>query len=489
MRLPRLMGQVRLIDQCLTHGVAFIPVPADGDCLAWSLRYFMQDRVESARSDFTSKAARYASQTTRSCLKGMWEEVKDVGNWQHFFLAMYSDVALGPTTPKKSKKKAEEPVCIDLRTPPEKPKGKVTKRVDETKAVPFAEKPPSSPTLKVPGQKNMENLMDPGVPDLDAYVEVQKQKVPEDSGSKVPPASFSEGSKGDANVQSDLQGEMDEGSDDGGIEQFGKNRKTRRTRECKKRTKTKALLELQALKGCLARYGMTYATFQTFHIRMATVKKAATCEIEGWQPFCRSLQAKKEPLCKICVEFLRLHKVEMEEIERVLAGVGLEVAVPPPPMPPPTEKAEQPEDSGYEVCTKYVRERDPDIELIIQGAPGDQAILRYRCRVCRTKGQPKGKVNLLGKPVMKRIKYLLDRHLESDFHVGRKVLQQGGNPQPDGDVFGQEVIEVDCEGFSSFDEQDFHDLFCIVLFHVDHFPLGLVYLIPPTPSQPRLLRP
>ena len=74
------------------------------------------------------------------------------------------------------------------------------------------------------------------------------------------------------------------------------------------------------------------------------------------------------------------------------------------------------------------------------------------------------------------------------FTLAEKFYSKVAAPQPDGDVFGQEVIEVDCEGFSSFDEQDFHDLFCIVLFHVDHFPLGLVYLIPPTPSQPRLLR-
>ena len=73
-----------------------------------------------------------------------------------------------------------------------------------------------------------------------------------------------------------------------------------------------------------------------------------------------------------------------------LQGWALKWLYHPPPMPPPTEEAEQPEDSGYEVCTKYVRERDPDIELIIQGAPGDQAILRYRCRGLPHQGPTKG---------------------------------------------------------------------------------------------------
>ena len=439
----------------------------------------MQDRVESARVDFVTKSAKYACQTTRTCLKGMWQEVKDVESWQHFFRTMHSDVAVGPTTPQKKKKRPAEPVCIDLRTPPEKPKSKTTKHVAAAKAVPLTQQPPRSPTLKVPGQKDMEKLLEPGVPDLDGLAQAHKQKVAEDSLPKVPPASFdarqkacSEGASqaasqaaseaaSQAGAEGGFEEEMEEGSDGGLKNPFGKNRRTRHVRECKKRTKTKKTLELEAVKGCLARHGMTYASFQAFHIRKATVKKAASCQIEGWQPFCRALHVKKMPECPICLEFLRVHNLEMKEIESVLAGVGFEVAVPPPPMPPPAEEAEETEEVNFEACVKYVKERDPHIDLIVEGVPGKTAILRYRCRLCRTKTQPEGKVNLLGKPVMKRIRYLLERHIVCDSHVGKRADLDGDKPGPD-DVEGGDVIQVDCEGCLSFDEQDFHDRVCIV---------------------------
>ena len=96
----------------------------------------------------------------------------------------------------------------------------------------------------------------------------------------------------------------------------------------------------------------------------------------------------------------------------------------------------------------YVKERDPDIQLIVQGAPGDQAILRYRCKLCKTNGQPQGKVNLLGTPVMQRVRWLLERHIGSDYHVGRKARREGG---PDGDAENP-TVKVDCSGFLSLDE-------------------------------------
>lgn len=192
-QLPIRLKSHRSLIQTLVdeHGIAMIPVPSDGNCLAWGLRLFISNRSESSTTDFTSKNAKTSHMLARKCLSHMWEEAADEPIWQWIFRHIYADVDIsqpnGPamTPTKKNKSKAQE-APVDLPAPPESKK-KVA-RVSQTRGVPLSQPAPASPSLKGPSQKKMEALLEPGIPNVEGDFQKVMNTVPEQP--HVQPASF-----------------------------------------------------------------------------------------------------------------------------------------------------------------------------------------------------------------------------------------------------------------------------------------------------------
>lgn len=63
-------------------------------------------------------------------------------------------------------------------------------------------------------------------------------------------------------------------------------------------------------------------------------------------------------------------------------------------------------------CIEFIKSKGPVIELIEDGGK-----LSYRCLACVSRGQPHGKVNLLGKADIRSVEYYLNQHLQCATHV------------------------------------------------------------------------
>ena len=134
--------------------MAIFEVPADGNCMVWSLRSLFMTKNA---SDFHTKTAKREAAKIRSAVADAWLQVKDRPMWQKLFKAFcagpYEEKAQAPVTPpKKPKTKPSQPEHAPLDTPP-RPEPAASKRVAGAAPVPICDKAnKSSPELMQPGE-------------------------------------------------------------------------------------------------------------------------------------------------------------------------------------------------------------------------------------------------------------------------------------------------------------------------------------------------
>ena len=121
--------------------------------------------------------------------------------------------------------------------------------------------------------------------------------------------------------------------------------------------------------------------------------------------------------------------ISLDELDAVLEKGPSDDKPPKPPAPDgatetetvkPKRQRRTEMDDEYDKCVAYVA-KFPEVELI--EGPGRQW-LKYRCTVCVTRRQKQGKVNKLGKPILRECQHYLHQHLDSHEHQRRKLRHE-----------------------------------------------------------------
>ena len=80
-----------------------------------------------------------------------------------------------------------------------------------------------------------------------------------------------------------------------------------------------------------------------------------------------------------------------------------------------------------EACKKYIENMPlKEFELIVEGT-SEKPVVKYKCFICTTKGQPDGKLNHLGKPSLNSLKRYLHVHSQSYLHVQNRAIRASQN--------------------------------------------------------------
>lgn len=184
---------MRLQELCDGSGIALVPVPADGNCLAWALHVLLVGLQHYMGAD--DQNLNQEQQFVRTMIKGAWESNQDSDVWQLLFQAYYPEhctdpVGATPLTPEKKDGGTAAPgeAPVDLITPPRtdlpETMKKSRKRIGEAKAMGFgkAKQGPSSETpVKKPTTTKYSRLlekMEKGVPDLEeAFYEAMSSEA------------------------------------------------------------------------------------------------------------------------------------------------------------------------------------------------------------------------------------------------------------------------------------------------------------------------
>lgn len=420
---PRLLNRIRLIDKLDSEmQAAPIFVPGDGNCMVWSLKYFLKERVASAKSDFTSKDALGEMKQVRTMIKNMWISVANTEEWQHLFVRCCQNVQNVLETPRKNTKRktSVDDGGIDIVTPPrvspEPEKGRAERtRVSETRWVPFGKPQPKSSTLRAPGTGKMQACLEPNVPDLeDAFHQVQ-QKVPENRDC----------------LQVDFGDDVED--DFGEIhEPMGARstvRKKHFTRTCKSKIVTKKELTDQAFKELLGQRKVSYHAFLAFHRQHAKVKEAAVRPKGGYAFLTQTLRSNTWPECDLCRSFLDSCNLSQDKVQEAHAGFAQAdlLASHGAPKADPADDLLKGNQDQLEACKKYIENMPlKEFELIVEGT-SEKPVVKYKCFICTTKGQPDGKLNHLGKPSLNSLKRYLHVHSQSYLHVQNRAIRASQN--------------------------------------------------------------
>eukprot|EP00435_Cladocopium_sp_Y103_P058102 s1370_g20.t1 len=431
-----------LCNKCAAQGIALIEVPADGNCLAWSLGTLFCGVP--FPEEYTSKKAFNAMKRVRSMIASAWQIRKDEAAWQVLFNAFCADQNF-PETPKKKKKKSQQPVQSpdnkgkadksakkanqsqdgDLATPPrpDDPRKKPgVKRIEGAKPVPLTvrENPPSA-DFAYPGAKRL-RVMEPEAPDLEeAFHQVMQVPPPQD------PTAVGVEDVDETMLADDLT----------------KARKRKHhERACKSRTKSEAELKAKKLDRILAGYGVTYQSFLSCHRKEAYVKKAATCESGWWKNLKAVIVAGKVLTCPACCKLISATGLTLDAIQDAMNAESTDY------LPKLQKTAEKEPDTkegddgdggdgddadDVDVRTKILKYLDtlkPTIEVVDPNGPP----ILYRCTICVNAHQPDGKVNKLSRLNYKQCLYLMNQHLTSPGHIGKldekKIEDQNMQQEP-----------------------------------------------------------
>lgn len=431
-------------------GAAAVPVPADGNCMAWSMRYFLKERVESSRTDFKTKKAKEEMMRVRKMAQSVWENVAHDALWQNLFGNCCQDIpANAPSTPTNEPKDPVPATAPDetLATPPRvAKKAKIEQgvsRLDAAKPASFgkATAVPKDAALKAPGQKAVEDVLEPSVPNLEDEISRMHEAVPKPETDEA--------------IVAFAGPDLDEVPDDSRIATRPRFSRSAHERQWKSKPISKKMVEKAAFEKMLGTHQITYANWQACHSQRATLKKARVCTDAGFARMKTNLREGILPHCQACVDLLQFHDVTLEKVQYVISNCG-------EPPEAPGKRGEQGADpgkgkreNGYTACVEYVKDHGlGEVELITEGT-AEKPILKYRCTLCRTKHQPKGKLNHLGPPVLKNVEYFVQRHLNCPTHLAKREKRTSGA------VPTYQPAKIPCPGCS--------DLFHLILFYFDIF--------------------
>ena len=450
----RLEGWISLNERCAKNGLAILDVPGDGNCMLWSLRaLLLGPRVV---ADCSNKAAKKQAMQCRKLMKYSWMEKCEDGRWQDLFKILCCEYAggpelLNPVTPTKGEKgppemhpeasasdqgptinPEEEPALATPPRPEPKKKSSVP-RAGKSAAVPITKKSfPASPVLMQPRKKRKPTLVEPECPDVEeAYHDIQ-MKV--DEQLQVVQRSVGCNDVDPSACEPEM---LDSDSEDRARQ--GQRKRKYHTREKNKREKPNREVALEDLVPWLARHGVRYHTWQTFHKAGAGHFKAGACTFGKWKQFTEKLIAEDNtPPCEVCASFLMRKKhVRLDLISKyVREGFPKqerkdlkadESQVEQKKAEEADVHVDESELSWWEQCVNLVRSYSPVLEPVFGPGP----LLRYQCTVCTTKKQKEGKINKLGSSecmkdegALKKCKFLLNQHLDSATHVGRLQERQ-----------------------------------------------------------------
>ena len=198
------------------------------------------------------------------------------------------------------------------------------------------------------------------------------------------------------------------------------------SRSCKSRVVTQKALTDLAFKELLAQHKVSYHAFLSYHRDHAKIKKATVCASGGYSNLTQALRANNWPKCGVCQGFLFSCNLSREAVQEALAGFAqadLHASHGAPQHDPEEAEVEEGAEGQLEACKKYVEKQSPkEFELIVEGTPS-QPVLKYKCLICKTKTQPDGKVNFLGKPKLSSLKRYMYNHCLSYLHAQNRALR------------------------------------------------------------------
>lgn len=427
-------------------GVAMVDVPTDGNCLPWSLLFLSGGRDVLSEDQYRQKKTFNTQMLMRRSLKASWESLAAEPMWQKLFRLFHGSEP-GSCTPTGRRKKAKadkvddaDMGCVDLVTPPSpknvtppRPQNQGKKRsgawrAEDQRGVPLCNPKTASPTLKSKEQQQTERVLEPPVPDLAEHLEKLRQVAPKDEIPAV----------------EDIAWEMPNDEDVDASRH--KNKKARHQRTCKIKEATENSRLEGIVKSLLAEHGATYGLFQSIHCKCGVIRKAGVCSQGGFVNLQIRLRQNQETTCAGCLEFMRVTKISSDLVSSTISSAGSHA----PKRVAEAEKEEEDDSESanpekiLERCISFVKTYEPDIELLIEGNDAEP-FLRYRCRICATKAQPKGRINILGKPHYKSVVHFLTQHLSCFTHMCRKRQKDLESMPPE-----PASKRVPCSGFFVF---------------------------------------
>ena len=339
-----------------------------------------------------SREQKSKQQSMRQNLRQVWMEAAHMPVWNIVFHAAVAGLADLPDLPDKpdaddaghsprqrdSDRNPSTPplvksVIIDLDTPPEQQTKGATKKIQQVgecrPALGFGRPAPVPALLIAPGMKAPSD---------------GEESEGEELRSDLLPAKVTSG---------------------------GQSKSTsHHTRSCKKRgPKSEDETKLEYVRQYMVSIKAT--SYLWTHVRSALAKKfqkkgMGVCPVGGYVRLMRVLASGclDDLKCDACKEFLARFEFNLE------ACLGkAEVAA----------KAQEPkEEVKTELCEAdpfaYAKAQYPIIELLKPDTEGKD--YGYRCRVCCSGKQPKGKVGDLKFATVKAVKYFLDSHLQGNTH-------------------------------------------------------------------------
>ena len=464
MRL-RLRHWADLCQRCWSIGVLPLEVPADGNCMVWSLQVLQRGpKIED--TFFQGPRANRKQRQMRRTLSNLWQAAASDITWQAIFkfFVLEEDVESESedeqmrTTPQREKAAPAHPPDSSpgmndmLKTPP-KPavhrhdgKRRRLDVVEGAKPVPFvARANPPSPNLRKRGHNELTGKkravyqsLDPGVPDLEEANHMAKQMLPRSTPAddmSVDEVGLNEISEADLIKAKE-----------------GERKRARHSRAVKSRQPTPLELRHKRLARWLAGKGATYAAFAAKHRFAPKCKKSFVCKDGGFSAFKTNLIRAQDPTCEVCQKFAETCGIKTFEARDFFYSSLVE----PEPVPAlhepeepeaakddaPDDEDEEDPDAEYKRVVEYVESKAPVIKLL-PGFP-----LKYQCLVCKTQNQPTGKINKLGDPpTLKAARYFLQQHLETPTHIGNvRKFELSNNTQ---------TVETHCPGYCVSSEQKF----------------------------------
>ena len=298
-----------LMERCRKVGLAVLDVPADGNCMVWSLRH-LRDGVTGCNENYKSKAAIDSMMSLRRKIASGWLAVKDIKLWQRLWRAFCEDhlPKENPQTPKKKSSKTKEKDAGEkLATPPrpDPPAKEGLKRAEGAKPIPVASrKLPPSPTLLKPQQKRLRRHQEPEMPDLEeAFHNIMQKGNPQDL--QEDPAEL----RVDQLDESGLVGD----------DVFERKRKSH-TRVVTKPKEDKDTRMKDLVNYLAEKHYFTYESWRSAHRAQAKLKKSWVCTEKGWLKLKGLLYSGSMPACEGCLAAMQEKDVTLDLCASVLEG-------------------------------------------------------------------------------------------------------------------------------------------------------------------------
>ena len=448
--------------------LAPVIVPADGNCLAWSLRCLYCNEFD--KLDFKRKNAKRSISYVRSIIREMWVEKAQDPRWRHIFSFCYQDfmpaaegnqdhmpeepsskapeVASEPSEPSyqdhmpekegNQDHLPEEPASEAPEEPRVQPR---VKRATNAEPIPITRREPVDARMKTAESVRAQQFMEPPVPDVE---EIENEALLKPRRMKRRPDPIEE-PDGDRDLT---------------------KRKVRPHARLKKivdpeKEKDKYLAQWLARTKQFA-----YGDFLRFHKRAAIFRNSGQCP-KGLPEFRKALMAGQLPECAVCVRWMHENDVTVELVQEVLkdaeAGPAEQKPQDPQPEPKPQDPLPEPQPEDPEPADETSAFADPmpkktraeqraECVAYVNSVQHLEAIdapnLLYRCKICVSRMNPDGKSNRLGeKPTLKSVRGFIRDHLSSQCHVRALAALQAA------DEFGKvaedgEAATQPCDGYN-----------------------------------------